>query len=323
MKRTSLIAGALVLALAMVFVSTSSDGLASHYTYMQENPTYRTAFSDVFPFNAVAAAWHAGPYDVDWDDDGSFTGHIQNAIGTWEAAVPQLDFHKTTDGWNYLLFEDSVCPNPQYACFAVDEQYIDYTRRADYLLWATIIMDNSLSGLTDMGKEDILRHEIGHWIGLDEAYNEAGSCSTINSVMNGVFTNGESCVGAHAPTQRDINAVTEYWNGDKPESAVLTERPNTILKLTWTDALWSESTNWVGLFYWDDDTDAVVLADQSWVTADTGFHKDSISRTIQKQWNVQANGWPTDAWYFAAVMGWSWPWQSYGPLAWSNLVDMN
>ena len=46
MKRRALIAAAFVL-------STPSDGLARHYTYMQENPSGRSRFSEIYPFNAV------------------------------------------------------------------------------------------------------------------------------------------------------------------------------------------------------------------------------------------------------------------------------
>ena len=289
-------------------------------------PLDRSRFSEIYPFNAVFSGWSWTTYPADWADDGSFTRNIRRAIATWETAVPQLDFVENQREY-YLLFEKGYCGRFSDACMRVEERDISHRRRAAYLLWADIRLSLAQPRLRDIGKEDQLRHEIGHWIGLDEVYCERciDTCTRhVDSVMNATYTsNGQNCTGVHAPTQRDINAVTAYWNGDRPESVVLTERPNNILKLTWTDALWSESTHWVMLYYWDTTTSTYVLAEQDGYTPDTGFHKDSIPRTIQKQWNVRARGWPTDTSYFAGVKGWSWPWRSFGATTWSNTVHMD
>ncbi len=206
MKRTTLIIGALIIMLTAVLVSSPSDGLAAHYTFLQENPSARGGL-----FNWTFVGWALTPYPTDWDDDGSYTQHIRNAISTWETAVPQLDFYEEPDDWNYLYFANGRCVIG-VACLSVDETDWEGERGAHYLLWGTITMDIDGNNFTDLGKEDILRHEIGHWIGLDEAYNEGSStsCSTIQSVMNATrHGTGENCVGVHAPTQRDISAVTK------------------------------------------------------------------------------------------------------------------
>ena len=178
--------------------------------------------------------------------------------------------------------------------------------------------------INDTGKEDQLRHEIGHFIGLDEAYNESGfdSCAYhIQSVMNGAFTsNGQNCVGVHAPTTRDINAVDAYWDAGTAESLVLTARPSYILKATWTDAAWAEHTHWVSLFYKDETANDWVMVYHQAHKDDIGFHKNTINRTIQKEWNVQSQGWPTDKKYIVGVTTFSWPYNRWSTYLWSHTV---
>ena len=325
MKRASILTGAFVLVLAIVFMSTPSDGLARHYVYSQENPSVRNDGNPIPRFNATFVGWALTPYPTDWDDDGSFTHNVRNAIRSWESAVPQLDFYEEPDGWNYLYFGSGTCGTRGIGCIYIDRMNPELEQDANYLLWATIRLKRDRSGMTNLGKEDALRHEIGHWISLHDAYDEYNQnpCSTIYSVMNAVYTTGENCIGAHAPTQRDINAVTTYWNGDRASSVVLSERPNDVLKLTWKDGFWAESNNTVMLYYWDSDNARFVLAEEAHHRARIGFHKDSINRTITREWDLRTKGWPTDTWYFAGVKGHHYPWRSHGPTTWSNIVTLD
>ncbi len=104
---------------------------------------------------------------------------------------------------------------------------------------------------------------------------------------------------------------------------VLSERPNDVLRLTWKDAMWAGSNNTVMLYYWDNDNARFVRAAERQHISKTGFHKDAIDRTLGREWDLRAEGWPTDTWYFAGVKGHYYLWRSHGPTIWSNIVTLD
>ena len=231
---------ALVLSAALFFAS-SNDSLARHFTYMQENPADRSQFSVVYPFNAVSSWWSFGPDDNNWVDDGSFTQQVVAAVQSWENAVPQLSYvNDTTQGYN-IYFRQAQCGLFSDACLTIIGTQPNSDRKADYLLHGQIRLTLAQSNLTPLGIEDQLRHELGHWMGLDEQYTEdwSPSCTELLSVMNDSFvSNGHDCQGVHSPSSWDINVVTEYWNGAGLQSPELTEPDHRNLQVEWDDAAW-------------------------------------------------------------------------------------
>ncbi len=204
MKRSSIITGVLVLAVALVFISTPGDASAVHTTYWQQDDYLRQTWGSVFEFNGSFSGWALTTYPSEWDDDDTITRYINSAIAKWEAAVPQLDLAETHDGWYYLWFETRECGPTAQGCIILVETDPLYDRRADYMLWADIRLDTSSArAMSTTGKVDTLLHEIGHWMGLDDAYVDGlggtTRCSTIHSVMNKGGARGENCSGAHAP----------------------------------------------------------------------------------------------------------------------------
>ncbi len=299
----------LAVLLGVVFV-VPGDASASHYTYMQENPEDRQTWSGDYPFNATYIDWSQGSFDALWTDDGSFTQRVRNAIQSWESAVPQLSFASAGTRPYNLYFKKGSCGMWVDACMISLTTLADHSREANYLLTAEIRLTLAQSRLTDLGIEDQLRHEIGHWIVLDDQYNESGSpaCSDVVSVMNDSYAStGLNCKSVHAPTPWDIDAVTTYWKGGSLEDPVLKEGQSRHLELEWVDAMWSEDHHRVYLWYWNPNTSRWFLAQNVRFVDGIGFHRDSISRDMEYSWIIGGDDLPTDRWYAVGVRAWNWP----------------
>ena len=158
------------LVLIAAAVVTPDTSWASHYTYWQENPEERSRWDGTYSFNAVAEIWSYGPYDTKWGHDGVFPARARAAIQTWENAVPELNFVQAGTG-HHLYFMKGFCDALTDACLTRIRTDPNHAHQANYMLSGQIRLTMAQPYLTDLGMEDQLRHEIGHWIGLDEQYN--------------------------------------------------------------------------------------------------------------------------------------------------------
>ena len=307
---------ALLFAVVSVFAFGIGSVLAVHYTFWQEDPDDRAYYGTTYPYNAVTIAWSWYPGDTNWDDDGSMPTEVVRAIASWENAVPELGWVNTGLGEAAPLYFKEVgwCGLLADACTAEIVVNSDDPRQADYL-WEASIIVHDVSTFTPEGKEDILRHEIGHWIGLDEQYIKGPpvTCSAVESVMNTVSSVwGTNCLDIHAPTSWDVDKARQFWGGDGLESAVLSEPTFRNLQLTWSDAMWSEAWEGWNLAWWDrNNAQWVEVASSTAFDAGIGFHQDSIPRTMSESWDIQANGWPVDVYYTALVRAFRWPYNSW------------
>lgn len=307
-----------------VFVLMPGASWAHHYTYMQENPNDRTRYSHVYEWNGTFVNWANGDHDTLWKDDGAYTEHIRIAIQSWEDAVPELTFKAAGTKAHNLRFKRGYCDLFTDACMRPLKVFSDATRDADYMLTAEVVLTLAQPNLTALGIQDQLRHEIGHWIGLDEQYYEDGirPCSDVLSVMNASFSsNGQNCKGVHAPTEWDINAVTAYWKGTGLASAALEETTTRQLELEWADTMWAEAGQVVKLWYYEFERGIWIETDYIVHYDDIGFHRDSVARTMEREWTVDGSSdMPVDAWYMAGVTAYSWPYEEWKPWEYSVSV---
>jgi hypothetical protein len=307
-----------MLALAGLFLLSGADSAwAVDYIFAQQNPVER-ARTTIYPWNAVSQYWAFGPYDTTWSNDGTFTPELQQAIQSWQSAVPQLTF---VQGAPYnLYFLAGPCPEGA-ACIGLRMGYVDDARQAVYWVSSEIRVV-SPQVWTATGRADLLRHEIGHWVGLDEQYIERPNpaCSSVPSVMNAAKApNAENCLGIHAPTSWDIDKATRFWKGDNLESPAL-GFAGSSLSLVWTDAMWTKVWHGYVLDYWDSLLGAFVPLDStSSYSSGIGFHKESIARPMSQTWDLTARGWPRGAWYRASVQGWSWAFETWSPAVYTIL----
>ena len=295
---------------------TSSNVEAHHYVYIQENPDDRMRFSQEYDYNGNFSSWARGPYHTDWYDDGQFTASVTEAIRLWTTAVPELDFNRNSQSAN-LYFKKGMCAGIfTLACFVPWYVLPDDERQADYLFAARISIP-APQVMSAQGKIDTLLHEIGHWIGLDDQYYHTGApCSNVQSVMNASFlSNGQNCLDIHAPTARDIEKVTEYWDNPVAMGIVeFTEYEDRMVSFRWDDRAWAEGLHTRGLWYKNSVTGDWVLVEGSYHYDDIGFHQDSIARTMQTEWDLDDLDAPTGGYYFiACVSAYSWPYSSWSP----------
>ena len=289
---------------------------------MQENPVDRQNFGEEYDFNANFLSWALGPWHTDWYDDGQFTDQVTEAIRLWTNAVPELDFNRNSVSQN-LYFKQGMCTGIfANACFVPNYVIADHERQADYLFAAEIrlvlLQPSATSSITDQGRIDMLLHEIGHWIGLDEQYDEiTGGCSHVESVMNASFlSNGQNCLDLHAPTAWNIEKTTAYWDTPAAMQVVeFTESEDRVIRFRWDDRAWADGLHTRGLWYKNSVTGDWVLVEGSYTTDGIGFHWDSIPRTMLAKWDLDDLDAPTGGYYFiACVAAYSWMYQSWSPL---------
>lgn len=209
MRRARLLLHASVLAIGLLVIAVGT-ALAVHYTLLQQDPALRAEATP--PANYVVTWWSYGPWDTPWAYDAAFTPDevqaVQQAVQSWQGAVPQLTFsYSPTPGTYALFFKPGFCGVFADACITRDGRLVNADRGASYWNNADIIL--ARRDWTPLGKADTFRHELGHWIGLHEEYVESPvQCSGIQSVMNtGFQTTGENCLGFHAPTAWEPAAV--------------------------------------------------------------------------------------------------------------------
>lgn len=139
--------------------------------------------------------------------------------------------------------------------------------------------------------------------------------------MNGPDRNGENCGDIHKPTAWDISAVEEYWLGEgRLSTPVLSKSGSSTVKIEWKDNMWADGWQLTTLFNWDWDTWSWIQLDSPLFNEGIGFHKSSINRTLVKEWDLQANSWPTGKWYLVEVRHWNWRTQKWGPQVYSNFI---
>lgn len=299
MKIARLLLGVLALSIGITIAKTDLAS-AVDLTFIQQNPAWRAIPTPPLPpFNGAFHGWVYGPNDTIWTDDGTFHDEAVQAVQSWQTAVPQLSFVHSPTSF-YLNFRKDACfPTTVVGCFTMWTFVNDAPRGASYT-WTAQIRIPEPERWTPLGRADILRHEIGHWIGLEEQYIEPATCSSVISVMNAPsLPNGESCVGVHAPTSWDIDKATLFW----------------------TDAMWAEAWHAYGLYFWSSSLGVFVLVDSTEsYSSGIGFHKESIPRITAQVWDVTARGWPRGTWYAAIVKGWSWAFETWSPPVNSSLL---
>jgi hypothetical protein len=318
MKKAWLLLGALALSVGLTLAS-SDRASAVNNIFLQEDSVYRARSTP--PFNGATHVWAYGPYDTIWTDDGTFHAEAAEAVRSWQLAVPQLSFVYSPTSY-YLYFRKDTCfPTEALGCFNSLTFVADAARAASYT-WTAQIRIPEPERWTSLGREDILRHEIGHWIGLHEQYIEStGACSGIFSVMNAMtLPNGHNCMGVNAPTSWDVNSATRFWRKDNLESPSLSLAGN-LLTLNWTDAMWAEVWHHYTLWYFSWSTNQWVRA--TWSSSyneGIGFHKETIARTMARSWDIAFFGWPRGTYYAAAVSGWGWAFETWSPQVDSPLL---
>ncbi len=334
---------AVITVFAGVFLLFHGSAQGHHKIYLQDDPVLqeKTLYggNDIpktFAANLTFHRWALGTDGAHWVDKtnnrGGLSNHINFAIQEWKKAVPELNFIRASDSIGDLWFtvDENCFSNGEYLI----RSFLDNSdHQASYVHSATICVKPDILESSATAKKDTLMHEIGHLMGLDEQYIDDGTnlfdkngnpttCHLYrDSVMNGPDKNGENCTGVHKPTTWDRNAVSAYWLDmgglDKP---ALSRSGSSSLKIEWKDNKWTDVWQLTTLFNWDRERRTWNQLDSSLFNKGVGFHKSAIDRTLEKEWNLTANKWPSGKWYRAEVRHWNWRKEQWGPQVYSDMV---
>lgn len=338
---------AVLILVGIATFSPSQSAQAAHTRFRQDNETWiRETFNQTtLGFNNVPLWWSwTNPPDnvTRWWADADLSTFAGQAVGDWQAAFNQLTFQNvSTPSQASLEFRNGACTSPFIpGCIIIVNWASDFARRADYWWLGKIHLDLNPVNFTwsDTGKRHGLQHEIGHWIGIDEQYNESSPtiCASTVSVMNLVSTTTGHCVpNVTAPTDWDVKRARLYWTGQNADGEIgnllnmtLTNPSSGVARVTWKDGAYGESWHWRCLAFWNGSFWQCLVEPGGqaeggkWVNDLLGFHSPYTSpitdRTMEATWA------PSNIPNFYRVLGTVWYGmiQSFPPLVWSNCLQI-
>jgi hypothetical protein len=315
----------LVVAFSAVIL-TVGDARADHHVFYQTDPSYRAKMPSP-GFNAVAQPWwnFYGPTFY-WSD--ASVPEADTAVSNWFTAWNKLTFTKVTSPTQAdLTIYNLPCPGGKRGCVFSWIGPLFNPPEAYYWWPGELRIDLSNWTWSTQGKIDALNHEVGHWIGLHEQYDDDGGglCGAVApTVMNGGSGPfGENCQNVHLPTQDDISRAQRYWLGDNltgpdpnfPIWPVIQETSTTsrTLRLTWKDYVWADAWHWRELYWWSG-TGWVYVANSGGAyqgnglgtNTGIGFHHDAVDRTMNYCcWDLQLMGQPIPGYYRGCMWYWT------------------
>lgn len=167
----------------------------------------------------------------------------------------------------------------------------DTVRNANYMKTFKIEIDlEDLSSYPNL-LQYVVSHELGHAIGLHDAYGSGGSCNGSRStVMDG--SSSQVPCDSNSPTSEDSLNVSNAYGWGRPASSPAPT--NTVqggsLVFRWYDAAWGEYSHLVHLYWWNGSI-WEKIAGPTDVYTDIGVHKDLVGRQLEYTFgNVQQYG---------------------------------
>jgi hypothetical protein len=331
--------------LASIFLAlTVTTGIvfADHFSYLQKDSTVRSK-SPSPGFNAVAYPWFLNSpaaRPTKWWREAAVT-EADEGVQNWQNAWSVLNFQEVSSIADAdVEFRSAQCPGGKRACITEWLGTLVPNWEAHYWAHEIIKIDQGQTWSTQ-GKIDALTHEVGHWVGLHEQYNDDGdgTCtSNFLTIMNAASEpNGEACQpGVHAPQPWDIAAAQIYWGTGFTSNVFLQETTPTsrMLQVTWKDNAWAESWHERDLWYWNGaqwvwipQASDFYAGNGNGTNTGIGYHRDAVDRTMSFCcWTVpfrDAQGnpiTPMPGYYIAGTASWSWRTQQWSSFSFSQYI---
>lgn len=160
--------------LAGILLLQSNSASANHYIYLQSDPQAQARYDEprAYRANFTFHRWALGTDGAHWIDESNLSSYIEGVIQDWEEAVPELHFIRETSSPHDLKFVISDC-NGANGCYIVDSFLDEHSNQASYVHKATIGIHEDVVYESDTAIKDTLRHELGHFIGLHERYDDS------------------------------------------------------------------------------------------------------------------------------------------------------
>ena len=254
---------ALVLVLVIGY-AVPQPAAAHHSVYTAEDPSSQYWW----PFgteNFVFYWWWMGSIGLWWADAGMSTP-AQDAVAMWANKVPQLVlWTASNENAADLRFRSYISPwcLGKAGCMIVDVWEPRPIEDANYIYQATIYLDSNLNW-DPQGKTAVTAHELGHFYGLNEQYDESTElCNAdVRSAMDGTTYDSNNklvhCDGFVGPTDLDARRVRLYWGRWQPNDPDTFKRADlpitgsgngTVATYRWRDMAWAENGHYLEFSY--------------------------------------------------------------------------
>lgn len=271
MRRNSLT----IILVLMLALLPLKDVSAQSYVYFDQNQGWFSLFSPPSgnSWAEIGFYWqwnsqpHQGPSfykPINWRATNTSTevlNYAREAVQEWSAILPAWTrFQEVSAGTSTAL---TVSEQPAcitlfvLGCFGISGWAWEGTLQNNS--WSTgyimISYGNASQPLTAAGREQVVKHEFGHAIGLHERYPSGGGCNAGEvSVMEGTFTSGgmsHPCDGTVAPTALDASRINTYYTTGiyQKNGADNTSITGNLFSASWLDFAYAEAVMEIDVQY--------------------------------------------------------------------------
>lgn len=300
-------------AAAMLMLLLASVALAAHYVYKAENPSTQDANWSGTE-NGTFYWWSQSITSVWWYTDSALRSDVDVAKNNWTTAVPPLTWLEVSETDADLVFKNESCGGFA-ACMAVTQYRHDVNiTNASYIEKARVSIDLNIQSSTSDRRFSIA-HEVGHFYGLDERYQEDPVACNNNeaTVMDGIGCEP----GLEGPAEIDKNRVISYWSEGTLADWTATSSVQYVADYTWKDRGWSEYEQPLSFYYWDGSN--WVLYHNATKIWNIGVHQTTEDRTLE--WTVDRRDYGAPAgWHSACGRPYFWQFNTVGTWACSPAV---
>jgi len=209
----------------LVLLSLSAGALsydtarASHYRYLVEDSSFNPGGS----WSYTVGNWVIGndatpstPQVITWCNNlGGYSTETSGAISDWENALSGLtQYSSVSCGSAALKFVWGSCNPGAWACMVYTWTY-DGSRLSNYITGGELRLVSSATTWDAVKVREVVRHELGHFMGLNEHYLHT---SPLSCNPNGILTIMDLAPGTYfgcgdgtTVTSADVSSVTSEY----------------------------------------------------------------------------------------------------------------
>jgi len=221
-----------------------------HYIYYAEEDLTRVYAVKQWAINGSYLRWCS--------DNNAFYGSV---IEVWEQVLPGQQWAEDCGAPDVRIQSDYSgyrCESWQAACLRLDREEYDTDRQSEYVVGASIWLNEGLYDFTSDWRVAAVAHEVGHVYGLHDRYDDVNHtfwCNAgDNSIMEGLVGQGVTVTGgcdSNVPTSTDIGRVQAFYDVAPAGSPTMNQIAAGSVDWCWTDVNWAESGYQVSYYWWD------------------------------------------------------------------------
>lgn len=262
------------------------EARASHYRFMADDAFFNPSGAWSYAVSGWAIGNNGLPataQTVSWCNNlGAYSSEVSTAISDWESALGFSQFSSVSCGSAQLKVvwtTTAGCPSGNWACMVYSWSSYDGTRLSHYIVGGELRLVSSAITWNSTNVTETVRHELGHFMGLNEHYLHTTpiSCNSSHpvTIMDFAPASVSGCGDGSTVTSADASSVgTEYGF-------------STVSSLVGWNCSSYYGSNTMCLNWYDDEmTNSQVYADY-WRCNDPSC---SSSTYVIGQWNTNGAG---------------------------------